>query len=93
MLEARCELCQPSDALLDRARAAIAVGYAPDRYNSGLNVGETAGRHRMDAHAQSIRRPARVGEGMNRPFQSPSPGRLDDPGGSVRCAFARKPGA
>jgi diadenosine tetraphosphate (Ap4A) HIT family hydrolase len=61
--------------LLDKAKAAIDLEYAPDAYNIGINDGAAAGQTVMHLHMHLIPRYA---------------GDADDPRGGVRWIFPRK---
>jgi diadenosine tetraphosphate (Ap4A) HIT family hydrolase len=64
-------------ALLDRAKADIALENSPDGYNIGVNVGKAAGQSRMHVHVHLI--PRYVGD-------------VPDPGGGIRCVLTRRSG-
>jgi diadenosine tetraphosphate (Ap4A) HIT family hydrolase len=63
-------------ALLDRARADIALQHSPAGYNIGVNIGKAAGQSRMHVHVHLI--PRYVGD-------------VADPSGGIRCVLPRPP--
>ncbi len=62
-------------ALLDRAKAEIETGHAPDGYNIGVNIGPAGGQSRMHVHVHLI--PRYLGD-------------VADPRGGIRCVLAGK---
>jgi diadenosine tetraphosphate (Ap4A) HIT family hydrolase len=64
-------------ALLDKAKADIALENSPDGYNIGVNIGKAAGQSRMHVHVHLI--PRYVGD-------------VADPSGGIRCVLPRRSG-